>query len=201
MTSVSLNVEANIRLGEERSNEAMKRTLAVFAIAAALPALAQPPKQAVDTMVVNLVGTIEAIDAAERVVSVNIDGEVYAIAVKPDVKRFGELKVGDKLSAEYQESVLMEVRQPGAAAPAAAAGGDAVRVAGKAVRPSGTVVQQQVGTVLVKAIDHKTPSITVETGDASIVTMKVDHPERLAAVKVGDKIDIKYTRVFTVRLE
>ena len=179
----------------------MNTILVAFAVSAALPALAQAPKQAVDTNVVNLVGTIEAIDTTTRVVSVKIEGEIYTIAVKPDVKRFGELKVGDKLSAEYQESVLMEVRQPGAGAPAAAGGGEPVRVPGKAVRPSGTIVRQQVATVLVKAIDTKTPSITVQTDDARVVTMKVEHPERLTAVKVGDKIDVKYTRVFTVRIE
>jgi hypothetical protein len=179
----------------------MNMTPVVLAIVAALPALAQPPKPAADTQVVNLVGTIEAIDSTSRVVTVKLGGEFHTFAVKPDVKRFNELKVGDKLTAEYKESTLMEVRKAGAPAPKAAGGGDAVRVAGKAVRPSGTIVQQQVATVLVKAIDHKTPSITVQTDDARIVTMKVDHPERLTGVKVGDKIDVTYTQVFTVRVE
>jgi Cu/Ag efflux protein CusF len=190
----------------------MNKTLVAIAVsAAALPVLAQAPakapakpaapKQAADTQAVTLVGTIEAIDSTAREVTLKIDGELYSFTAGPEVKRFSELKVGQKLTAEYREAVLYEIRQPGASAPAAAFGGQASGVRGKAVKPSGAIVRQQVASVVVTAIDPKTPSITILTNDARTVTVRVEHPERLKAVKVGDKIDITYTQAFQVRIE
>lgn len=190
----------------------MTKTLVVLAISAALPALvhaaappaneaAKAPQSVSEGNVVHMAGTIVAIDATTRQLTVDIDGKLHTFPVKPEVKRFSELKVGDKLTADYYEAVVMEVRKPGAAAPTAASGGDVMRVPGQAVRPSGALVQQQVASVQVKAIDTKTPAITVLTDDARLLTMKVRYPERLKAVKVGDKIDVTYTEAFIVNIE
>ena len=184
-----------------------KTLVAVALAAAALPATAQSqtkpaaPKQMADTEAVRLQGTIEAIDATAREVTLKIDGELHTFTAGPEVKRFSELKVGQTLTAEYREAVLYEIRKPGAAAPTAAYGGERTSVRGKAVKPSGAIVRQQVASVVVKAIDAKTPSITVLTPDARTVTVRVEKPERLTGVKVGDKIDITYTQTFQVRVE
>jgi hypothetical protein len=186
----------------------MNKTLVAVAVAAsALPALAQTqakpaaPKQVSDTAAVRLQGTIEAIDSTTREVTLKIDGQLYGFTAGPEVKRFSELKVGQTLTAEYREAVLYEIRKPGAKAPEAAFGGEAAGVRGKAVKPSGAIVRQQVASVKVTAIDPTTPSITVLTDDARTITVRVEHPERLKAVKVGDKIDITYTQTFQVRIE
>jgi len=179
----------------------MTKTLVVLVAAAALPALAQPPRPVRESSVTHLTGTIEAINQTTREVTVKVDGELHTFAVKPDVKRFGELKVGDRLKADYHEAVLMEVRQAGGRAPLPASGGETVRVAGLGTRPSGALVQQQVASVVVKAIDRKTPAVTVQLEDGSIVTLKVEHPERLQGLKVGDKVDVTYTEALIVSVE
>jgi Cu/Ag efflux protein CusF len=179
----------------------MTNTLIVLGLAFAVPALAQSPPSVTDKKVTHVTGTIEAIDSAKREVTVRIDGQLHTFAVKPDVKRFSELKVGDKLSAEYHEATLMAVRQPGEKAPQPMASGEIQRVPGQAVNPSGALVAQQVASVVVKAIDHKTSSVTVETSDGRTVTLKAEHPERLKMIKVGDKIDITYTEALIVRVE
>jgi hypothetical protein len=55
--------------------------------------------------------------------------------------------------------------------------------------------------VTVKSIDPKTPSITVTTPDGRTVTRKVEDPKNLAAVKVGDQIDITYTQALLASIE
>lgn len=187
----------------------MKRILVVLALSTAVPALAQTqqapqppaPKPVIETNVVEVKGTIEGLSPDTREVTVRVEGDgLRTFAVKPDVKRFNELKVGDRLSARYQESIVMEVRKAGAAAPKLAAG-EQKRVPGKAQRPSGAIVQQEQATVEVKAIDKKTPSINVLTEDGRTVSYKVEHPERLEGLKVGDKIDITYTEALIVIVE
>jgi hypothetical protein len=118
------------------------------------------------------------------------------------VKRFNELKVGDRLSASYHEAVAYEVRKAGTAAPKpAVAAGEQARVAGKGPKPSGAIVQQETATVEVKAVDPKAPSITVLTSDGRVVSFKVDDAKRLVGVKVGDKIDVSYTEALIVSVE
>jgi len=189
----------------------MTKIFVVLAVSTALPAFAQAPPAAKDAAkapqsvsegnVVHMAGKIVAIDSTTRQVTVEVEGRLRTFPVKPDVKRFGELKVGDTLAADYYEAVVMEVRKPGAPAPQAASGGEVMRVPGLAVRPSGALVQQQVASVEVKAIDTKTPAITVLTEDARVLTMKVRYPERLKAVKVGDKIDVTYTEALIVKID
>ena len=180
----------------------MTRMLAVAAaVLVAVPVLAEAPKPVTETNVTRTKGTIEAINSTTREVSVKVNGVVHRVKVKPDVKRFSELKVGDALTVEYHEAVLMDVRKAGAAAPAPVEGGDQLRVAGKGEKPSGTIVQQQVQSVVVKDIDVKTPSIQIEMPNKDVVRMKVEHPERLLGLKVGDTIDITYTEALTIWVE
>src|SRR4051812_38445977 len=118
----------------------MTKTLVVLALSAALPALAAEPKSVSESSVTHVTGTIEAINSSTREVTVKIDGELHTFAVKPDVKRFSELKVGDKLTADYHEALLMDVRKQGASAPKAESGGETMRVPGLGQRPSGALV-------------------------------------------------------------
>ena len=62
--------------------------------------------------------TIKAIDSTKRLVTLTFeDGTVDTVAAGPEVRRFDELKVGDKVTFRYQESVLVQVRKPGDVAP------------------------------------------------------------------------------------
>ena len=59
-------------------------------------------------------GIVETIDAATRVVTLKkADGTVVAVVAGPDIARFAELKVGDKVTARYYENVVVRVKRPG----------------------------------------------------------------------------------------
>ena len=81
----------------------MKRSIAAFpslllALAVAKGAAAQVKELPGETMTVS--GTVEAIDHASRALTFkNEAGELVTIDVSPEVKRFPEIKVGDKITA------------------------------------------------------------------------------------------------------
>ena len=61
--------------------------------------------------------TITAIDQATRSVTLRAEnGDTDTFTVGPAVKRFAELKVGDVIRATYYESLVFQLRKPGAAA-------------------------------------------------------------------------------------
>ncbi len=144
--------------------------------------------------------TIQAIDKANRLVTLKDEsGAEDIMQVGPAMKRFDELKVGDKVRVSYYESLVFQVRKPGD--PAKAPGDTAKMTPGTGASPSGTMARQQTTSVEVMAIDQKLPSITVKTADGRTVTRKVDNPKNIEGVKVGDKIDITYTQAALVSVE
>ena len=135
--------------------------------------------------------TITAIDQKTRSVTLrSADGVLDTFTVGPEVVRFNQLKVGDKITATYQEALVLEVKKPGAsgAAPGTTAWAERYKSAvGGAVGAAHTI------SVTVKAIDTAAPSITVAAADGRTLTRTVQDRKNLEGVKVGDRIDITYS--------
>lgn len=135
--------------------------------------------------------TITKIDQATREVTLKAaNGDEDTFTVGPAVARFNQLKVGDKINATYTESLVFEVRKPGAAAAttgSVAAGERYKSAVGGAVGAAHTT------SVTVKAVNMTEPSITVTTADGHTMTRKIQDKKNLENVKPGDRIDITYS--------
>ena len=67
---------------------------------------------------------IKAIDKANRVVTLkHEDGSIDDVVCGPEVQRFDALKVGDKVTFRYYESLVTAIQKPGAAPPSSVGGG------------------------------------------------------------------------------
>jgi len=148
---------------------------------------------------VTATATITAIDSTTRSVTLRNDkGEEDTFTAGPDVTRFNQLKVGDKIRLTYHESLVLQLRKPGAASNSTS---DTVAAGRTQAVPGGAVATQQTRTVTVKAVDPKVPSITVTTPDGRTVTRKVEDKKNIENVAVGDRIDITYTQAVVVNAE
>jgi Cu/Ag efflux protein CusF len=148
---------------------------------------------------VTATATIRAIDQKTRSVTLrNENGDEDTFTVGPEVKRFNELKVGDRIRATYYESLVFELRKPGNASTPTG-----TTLAGGRLKetPGGAVGAQQTMTVTVKAVDMNAPSITVVTPDNRTLTRKVENKKNLEGVSPGDRIDITYTQALMVNAE
>jgi Cu/Ag efflux protein CusF len=148
---------------------------------------------------VTVTATIEAIDANARLITFkNEDGTLESIYAGPDVQRFDALKVGDKVTFRYYESVVYHIQKPGDAPPVPEA---AATVRTEGAKPGGTMSRQQTAVVTVMAIDLKVPSVTIKNADGNTVSFKVRDKKNLAGVKAGDKVQITYTQALAVSVE
>jgi hypothetical protein len=142
--------------------------------------------------------TIQSIDSTNRLIMLKFDdGDVETLVAGPEVKRFDELKLGDRVTFRYRESVVVQVRKPGTATGTGAVLSEAV-TRGAGARPSATMAQQIKALVTVTAVDMAVPSITVRTEDGSSVSYKVEDKKNLEGVAVGDRIEIAFTRALMV---
>jgi Cu/Ag efflux protein CusF len=143
--------------------------------------------------------TIEAINYADRIVTLkDKDGFSEDVVAGPEVKRFDALKVGDRVTFRYYESLVTALRRP-----------DATKKAPETVsvnrtpgtKPGGTVSQQMTTVVTLEAIDAKVPSVTIKTTDGRRMSFKVENSKNLAGYKAGDNVEITYTRALAVNVE
>jgi Cu/Ag efflux protein CusF len=164
---------------------------------AAFLSLMLVPQTVAKADTISAVATIQAIDTAKRLVTIkDEDGIEDTIYVEPEIKRFNELKVGDKVKAQYHESVVLQLRKPGD--PAKASTDTTALSAGAGKSPGAALARQVTTTVTVVSIDDKTPSLTVKTEDGRTLTRKVEDRKNLVGVKAGDHIDIIYTQAAMV---
>ena len=142
---------------------------------------------------------IVAIDSANRLITLkDEDGEVDTLYAPPEMQRFSELKVGDKVTFRYYESVVYAIQKPGAKPPAPQA---AAITRGTGPKPGGTIAEQLTAVVTVKVIDPKVPSVTITTEDGNTMSFKVEDRKNIEGVKVGDKVQITYTRALAISVE
>ena len=111
-------------------------------LALSLPGWAQT--RTLPTQTVTLSGTVETIDHEHRMVNIKTaDGHFQTVDVPPSAKRFDEVKVGDKVSITYNNTVSARLKPPGEAPVNTATG---TTTAGQGERPGGTVSQERVMT-------------------------------------------------------
>ena len=180
----------------------MKRMVAGMIAAAALvstPRMAMAQSKEVTSEIKIETGIVEAIEAQSRSITIRKpDGTVVTTVAGPDVKRFDEMKVGDKVNARYYENLVIRVKPPGE--PAVDTDVKDAIPSGKAL-PGGTQTRQRTLTCTITAIDLKTPTITFTSASGWKYTSKVRDKSALANVKVGDKVDIVWTDALLVSLE
>jgi hypothetical protein len=177
----------------------MRRSLMLLMLVLALPIAAFAQKALSQGGSAEMTAQIVAIDKDARVVTLqDKDGDTQDIVCGPEVTRFDELKVGDKVTFRYYESLVSSIRKPGSSAPAPS--GDPTLVRGTGAKPGGTLSQQMTASVTITAIDMKVPSVTVKTDDGRTMSFKVDK-KNLKGVNVGDVVDITYTEALAISVK
>ena len=120
------------------------------------------------------------------------------IVAGPEIKRFEEVKIGDKVTARYYENMVIRVKQPGEPEVDSKAKGT---TPSEQALPGGTKAKQRTITATITAIDMNTPSITFTGPNGWKYTSTVQDKAALANVKVGDKVEIVWTEALLVSLE
>jgi Cu/Ag efflux protein CusF len=190
----------------------MRKTLVAFAVLAAFPmvaaaqappapaAAAKPGDPITQSASREVTATIEAIDHTNRRITLKDDkGNHETMTAGPAMKRFSELKVGDKVTFTYTESVAYKIAKPGTAAPAVETGTKVSRGTGE--KPSGMVSETLTAVVTIKAIDPAGASVTVTTEDGETMSFKVENKDNLTGVAVGDKVQVTYTEAVAITVK
>ncbi len=144
-------------------------------------------------------GVVEAVEAQTRTVTIKkADGTYVTTVAGPEIKRFDEVKIGDKVTAKYYENVIVRVKKPGEPDVDSKAAG--TTGAGQAT-PGGTKAKQRTITATVTAMDPAVPSMTFTGPNGWKYTSRIQDTAAAAQVKVGDKVDIVWTEAMLVSID
>ena len=180
----------------------MKRLLAgsmAVAVLMAIPQIAVAQSKTIKSEMRVETGTVEAVDAATRKVTIRkADGTVVTTVAGPEITRFNEVKVGDRITARFYENIVLRLKRPGETEVASATRGT---TGSEQATPGGTKAKQMTLTVTITGIDPNAPSITFMGPEGWKYTSKVQDTVALSKVKVGDKVDIVWTEALLVSLE
>jgi len=179
----------------------MRKSMVVASVAVwmslSLPAAAQVKTLTDDTEVVK--ATVEAIDASTREVTLKGPDGTYTVVTAPaEMKRFNELKVGDKITARYYENIVIRLKAPGEKD---VDSGTMGATRGTGAKPGATVAEQRTITATITQLDPKVPSITFTGPNGWSYSSRVHDKKALAKVKVGDKVDITWTAAALVSID
>ena len=168
---------------------------AALAVVLTIPSIAMAQKPVSISDVVTESFTIDAIDHSARIVTLkDKDGNLEDVLCGPEVTRFDALKVGDKVTFRYHESLVSAIRRPGTSP----AKDSAAITRTPGTKPGGTLAQQMTAVVTIEAIDAKVPSVTIKSADGRKMSFKVENAKNLEGYKVGDKVEITYTQALAI---
>jgi len=143
--------------------------------------------------VIAVTATVEAINVNKRKVVLRTQsGNVQVINVKPEVKNFDQVEIGDKVTAEYYQSVAVHIGSPDEIPEERAASLQVTAPEGE--KPAMVEVDVIDVIATVAKIDKKNRMVTLIGPEGNSVTARVDpRVGNLENIKEGDKLHIRYT--------
>ncbi|MGD8543187.1 MAG: hypothetical protein PVI39_12910 [Desulfobacteraceae bacterium] len=148
-----------------------------------------------------LTAEVVGIDRSDRVLKLRgPDDRVVSLEVSEEARNFDQIEIGDKVRAEYHESVALYLGKHGQK-PGVAAGMVAARAA-KGEKPAVAAVEAIDVSARIRAIDMANRSVTLELPDGSVSKTHVDPSiKAFDTLKVGDLIHARITEAIAISVE
>ncbi|HEY1329314.1 MAG TPA: hypothetical protein VGI14_20440 [Casimicrobiaceae bacterium] len=144
-----------------------------------------------------LEATITAIDPATREVTLKgAKGQEVTVVAAPEVQNFAQMKVGDRVEAQYLEALSVELKK-GGGQPVARTERAGAQGAQPGQKPAALGGRQMTIVADVVAVDPTTQSVTLK-GPQRTVEVKVADPEQFKLIAVGDQIQATYTEAVAI---
>jgi hypothetical protein len=150
---------------------------------------------------INLTGKVISIDKATKTVVVEGEqGRQVSIKAPADAPNFDQIKVGDPVAATYIESIALAITPVADAEPGASAL-TAVVTAPPGATPGGVMAEQIQLRAVVKAVDTKTRSVTLDVPNGGERTLKVGEGLDLENVQIGQQVTVTLTRALAISID
>ena len=153
-----------------------------------------------------ITATVASIDAKQRLVELNKDGELRTIQVSPEVRNFDRIKVGDQAVVTYYQGLAAEFKKKGESKTVGVidASTTTARMPEGANRPGAAVGNKVTTTVVIEGVDRATHSVTFVGPSGLTRTVDVVDPNArkfISTLQKGDEVELTYVEAVAVAVE
>ena len=151
---------------------------------------------------VKMTATVVLIDMSSRdLVLIDSQGKMHKVNVSDQVRNLDQVKVGDKVSAEYTEAISLQLKKRGTANVPPASAEEAIIRSPKGMKPGGAVGRKVTAFATVVAVNPKKQFVTLRGPLGNEFEVQVLDPAQLKAVKKGDEVEVVYTEAFAISVQ
>jgi hypothetical protein len=145
--------------------------------------------------------TVEAVDLTTRVLTLKgSKGNVFDLKAGEEVRNLPQVKVGDQVKVKFYQSLAIDVMAAGKA-PGGVQEAVVMDRAKQGDKPGGVIGSSVTVTATVEAIDKKKQTVTLKGPEGKTKVVKVQNPNNLKNVKVGDEVVITLTEAVAISVE
>jgi Cu/Ag efflux protein CusF len=149
--------------------------------------------------IVKVTATVEDIDQTTREVTLKgPEGHSVTITAGPRVKNLAQVQVGDKVNVAYYESLSLQLLKTSEKGSARSGSTESLVTAPAGAKPGGMETKTTTLVAVVDDINTKKRVVTLKGPMGRLVDVKVQDPNRLKNVKVGDEVEAVYTQAMAV---
>jgi hypothetical protein len=161
---------------------------------------AELPKNVERSQLLTAKATVVDINQVTRLVTLKgEDGKVVRFRAGLDVQNLPQVSVGDVVTVQYYESLMMRVLDPHEAS-VNTSGTDAAR-AQPGEMPGAAVAQQQTVTVTILSTDKTAGTATFTLPSGEVMTVRAADPKNLDLIKENDRVSVTYTEAMGIKVE
>ena len=183
----------------------LSSVLAALTMAAcsSTPEAPAAPKARGEAAGIKVTSTVEAVDvAARRITLKGPKGNVETYLVDKEVRRLGEIKVGDKVTADYKVAAIAELREPTAEEKSEplvmAQGADRA----PSDQPPGAAFARAVRVVaLIESVDAATRTFNIRGPLDGVLQLRVEDAAAFASLKAGQAVVVVFAESLLLAVE
>jgi hypothetical protein len=151
---------------------------------------------------VKMAATVVLIDKGSRdLVLIDSQGKMHKLNVSDQVRNFDQIRVGDKVTAEYTAAISLQLKKRGTAdGPPASAQAAMIR-SPEGTKPGGAVGRRVTAFATIVAVNSTKRFVTLRGPLGNEYDVQVLDPAQLNAVKKGDEVEVVYTEEFAISLQ
>jgi hypothetical protein len=151
---------------------------------------------------VKMTATVVLIDMSSRdVVLIDSQGKMHKVNVSDQARNLDQVKVGDKVTAEYTEAISLQLKKRGTADGPPASAQEAVIRSPKGMMPGGAAGRKVTAFATVVAVNAKTQFVTLRGPLGNEYDLQVLDPAQFKAVTKGDQVEVVYTEAFAISVQ
>jgi hypothetical protein len=151
---------------------------------------------------VKMTATVVSIDLGSRdLLLIDSQGKMHKVNVSDQARNLDQVKVGDKVTAEYTEAISLQLRKRGAADGPPASAETAMIRSPKGMKPGGAVGRKVTAFATVVAVNSAKQFVTLRGPLGNEYDLEVLDPAQLKAVTKGDEVEVVYTEALAVSVQ